>query len=128
MLGQSHVFSLETKKIFVLNPLLAQGRGFPVAMKPFDNNTVSKMDEKTVCLKVKKFVNPRTHNGTGILISCESQWPCSHFFPTECSMKRLGRMMCYRFSKPTGYERDWDLELLFSDFCENFFFSISQWT
>ena len=47
---------------------------------------------------------------------------------TESSMKRLGRMMCYRFSKPTGYERDWDLELLFLDFCEKIFCSISQWT
>ena len=67
--------------------------------------------------KNKIFVNPRTHNGTGILIFYESQRPCS-LFSTECSMKRLGRMMCYRFSKPTGYEENWDLESLFLDFCE----------
>ena len=61
----------------------------------------------------------------GVLIFRESQRPCSHLIPTESSMKRLGCMMCYRFSKPTGYKRDWDLELLFSDFCvKNLVFNI----
>ena len=67
--------------------------------------------------KNKIFVNPRTHNGTGILIFCESQRPCSLFFDRMLH-EETWPYDVLSFFENHRLRKNWDLESLFLDFCE----------